>query len=109
MIEESIQGDLFNSDFNGSDYNRKFDHSRLKGQALDIFNLMKDEKFRTLDEIAQATNHPHASISAQLRHLRKERFGSHIVDKQSRGDRSNGLYEYQLIVNHDHKLGGGTP
>lgn len=94
------QIDLFNNDFNGSNYVREFDHSRLKGQALDIFNLMKDNKWRTLDEIADHTGHPHASISAQLRHLRKPKFGSHVVDKQSRGDRAKGLYEYSLQVNN---------
>jgi len=34
-----------------------------------------------------------------LRHLRKDRFGSHVVEKQPRGDRSHGLFEYRLIVN----------
>lgn len=31
--------------------------------------------------------------------MRKERFGSHIVNKRVRGERKAGLYEYQVIVN----------
>ena len=92
------QEELFNNDFDGSDYKREFDHSRLKGQALDIFKLMKDSNWRTLNDIANVTNHPHASISAQLRHLRKSKFGSHDIEKRNKG---NGLYEYKLIVNNN--------
>ena len=91
----------FENDFDGDTYERKYDHSRLKGQAKDVFELMKDSKWRTLDEINRSTGHPHASISAQLRHLRKHKFGAHIVNKQHRGNRTSGLYEYQLLVNNN--------
>ena len=93
------QKKLFNSDFDGSDYKREIDHSRLKGQALNIFKLMKDSSWRTLDEIHNKTSHPHASISAQLRHLRKKRFGAHTINKRYRSEPELGLYEYQLVVN----------
>jgi hypothetical protein len=97
---ELRQQELFNeSHFNGSNYEPDFDDDRLRGQIKDVFRLMKDGIWRTLDEIHFFTGHPHASISAQLRHLRKERFGSHIIDKQPRGERSDGLWEYKLIVN----------
>jgi hypothetical protein len=85
--------------FDGSDYDPKIDDVRLSGQLLRVFNLMCDRSWRTLDEIADATGDPPASISAQLRHLRKKRFGRHTVDKRSRGDRADGLFEYQLTVN----------
>jgi len=85
--------------FNGPDYDPAYDDIRLTGQILRVFNLMKDERWRTLDEISTATGDPQASISAQLRHLRKERFGEHFVGKRSRGDRVNGLWEYQLKIN----------
>ncbi len=87
--------------FNGSDYSPENDNKRLSGQLLRIFNLMKDEQWRTLQEIENQTNDPAASISAQLRHLRKTRFGAHIVNKRPRGNRKHGLFEYQLIVNHN--------
>jgi hypothetical protein len=95
--------DLFGNpvtpEFNGSDYVPSLDKSRLTGQILDIFNLMRDGRWRTLSEIEHLTGHVQASISAQLRHMRKERFGGHIVNKRSRGERENGLFEYQLIIN----------
>jgi len=94
------QTELFKeAHFNGSDYDPKQDDKRLRGQIKDIYNLMSDGIFRTLDEINILTGHPHASISAQLRHLRKTRFGSYTIEKQSRGSRENGLWEYKLIVN----------
>jgi hypothetical protein len=81
--------------FDGPEYQLGRDFERLSGQVLRIFNLMKDGRFRTLEAIANATGDPAASISAQLRHLRKEKFGSHTVNRQHLG---NGLYQYQLIV-----------
>ena len=90
------------SRFNGSDYVHERDAPRLTGQLQRIFNLMKDGVWRTLSEIESYTNAPAASISAQLRHLRKPRFGSHIVNKRHRGEPKNGLYEYQLIVNNNY-------
>lgn len=82
--------------FNGSDYVAARDNKRLTNQYWNIYNVMKDGTFRTLSEITQATGEPPASISAQLRHMRKTRFGSHIVNKKYLGD---GLYTYQLVVN----------
>ncbi len=87
------------ADFNGSDYSPAIDNKRLRGQLLRIFELMKDGKWRTLNEIEAGTGDPAASISAQLRHLRKKRYGSHTLNKQPRGERAHGLYEYSLIVN----------
>lgn len=95
------QPDLFSARFDGSDYNPEKDDVRLRGQIKRVAALMVDGEWRTLDEIARATGDPHASISAQLRHLRKTRFGSHTVEKRSRGDRSVGLWEYRLIWNEE--------
>lgn len=82
--------------FNGPDYDAARDNERLTGQILRIFDLMRDGEWRTLGDIAKATGDPEASISAQLRHLRKKRFGAHGLEKDYRG---NGLYAYRLIVN----------
>ena len=87
----------FNQRFNGSDYVPKLDQARLTGQIKRIYNLMIDGEYRTLREIENATNDPQASISAQLRHLRKVRFGSHIINKRRVGDEKQGLFEYQLL------------
>ena len=72
----------FNQPFNGPDFVPKFDQARLTGQIERIYKLMIDGKWRTLSEIESATGDPQSSISAQLRHLRKQRFGSHTVNKQ---------------------------
>lgn len=84
--------------FDGSDYSPKHDDRRLTGQILRVFDCMKDSEWRTLEEIGRATSDPQASISAQLRHLRKDKFGAHTVNKRNRGHREHGLFEYQLIV-----------
>ena len=84
--------------FNGSDYSHKRDSSRLSTQYWDIYNLMRDSSRRTLHRIERLTGHPPASVSAQLRHMRKDRFGGHAVNKHYLG---NGLYEYELVINRE--------
>lgn len=86
--------------FDGPDYSQEHDQKRLTGQLLRIFNLMKDGNWRTLSEITEATGDPQASISAQIRHLRKPRFGSHTVYKRHKGEPCNGLWEYRVVVNY---------
>lgn len=94
------QLDIFkHATFDGSDYDPTLDDERLTGQIKRVWDCMKDGRWRTLEEIATATGDPQASISAQLRHLRKERFGSHTVNKRRRGEPTQGLFEYQLQIN----------
>jgi hypothetical protein len=78
--------------FNGADYVPERDDERLRGQQLEIWELMQDGVWRSLSQIARTLGHGEASISAQLRHLRKARFGF-IVDKKYQGA---GLYHYQV-------------
>ena len=82
--------------FNGDDYQPERDNKRLSGQLLRVWNVMKDQEWHTLPEIAIRTGDPEASISAQLRHLRKKRFGQHDVQKEYI---ENGLYRYKLLIN----------
>lgn len=82
--------------FSGATFDAEQDTSRLATQLDEIFQVMCDGVWRTLDEIEAATSHPPASISAQLRNLRKERFGNYVVDRRVRGERSRGLYEYRI-------------
>jgi len=73
------------------------DIARLDHQHEAIRNLMLDGEWRTFREIAEELN-PHwseASISAQLRHLRKPKFGSYKVNRKRR--ENSGLNEYQVI------------
>jgi len=81
--------------FDGSDYDSHIDKERLTGQLKRIYNLMRDGEYRTLNEISKETNDPESSVSAQLRNLRKERFGGYQIDKRRRGE-SSGLWEYRL-------------
>lgn len=89
--------------FNGSDYDSAKDQDRLTGQIKRIFDLMKDGSWRTLSEIEHSTGDPPASISAQLRHLRKPRFGGFLVDKRRRGAAESGLFEYRLNTREAHQ------
>lgn len=83
--------------FNGPYYDPAYDQNRLTKQIGRVYQLMSDGKWRTLREIADGTGDPEASVSAQLRHLRKQRFGSYEIDLRSRGNRSDGLWEYKLL------------
>lgn len=73
------------------------DSARLIDQHGRIKRLMADAVWRTLDEIAHAADAPAASVSAQLRHLRKPAFGRHVVEKRRRGEASRGLWEYRVL------------
>ncbi len=61
------------------------------------------ETWLTLEELSKLTHYPPASISAQLRHLRKPEFGGYavekrprVVDKALRGEDFGTVWEYQL-------------
>ena len=101
--KETKQINLFDAEepiFNGPEYKPSIDNERLKNQIDRIFEFMQDKKWRTLQEIQNETGDPQASISAQLRHLRKKRFGNHTVNKRRvSGKEKIGLFEYQLIPN----------
>lgn len=91
--------DLFSDNyFDGSDYVKDFDQERLTGQIRRVYDLMRDGQYRTLQEIERMTGDPQSSISAQLRNLRKERYGSHTIQKRRRGDEVRGLWEYKLEI-----------
>lgn len=79
--------------FNGADYVPSRDNLRLGSQLQRVFALVADSKWRSLQEMSDLTGDPQASISAQLRHLRKPRFGSWNVERKYMGD---GLYLYRL-------------
>ena len=79
--------------FNGPEYESDRDFKRLSKQHERIRDLMLDGEWRTVEQIAASTGDPENSIQAQLRHLRKPRFGSFIVEKKRSG---NGLYRYRV-------------
>lgn len=81
--------------FNGAGYEHARDSERLAKQHSRIRDLMLDGQWRTLALISELTGDPPASVSAQLRHLRKPRFGAYAVEKRYLGQ---GLYQYRVLV-----------
>ena len=98
----AVQPDLFNPPprFDGPDYEPEHDRQRLQGQMGRIYLALHTADSRglwfTLGELRERTGDPEASISAQLRHLRKPRFGGHTIEKRRRGEAGNGLWEYRM-------------
>jgi hypothetical protein len=78
----------------GPAYEADIDGERIQKQHEKIRSFMLGSGWRTLREIEQYLHYPQASISAQLRHLRKKQFGGYIVNKQRRGT----AWEYMVIV-----------
>lgn len=89
--------------FDGATYVPKHDHERLTCQLGRVLYVLRDKRWRTLGEVAEAIEErcgcsdPEASISARLRDLRKPKFGGHEVHRRRRGEAKRGVYEYQLI------------
>lgn len=81
--------------FDGSDYAPARDNHRLTGQLRRVWAFMSSGNWETLASISSATGDPAPSVSAQLRHLRKPRFGGHTIQKQYEGA---GLYTYRLLA-----------
>lgn len=80
--------------FDGPDYVPKNDQKRLTNQLASIRDYMIGHgQFRTLQEIADTLQFPENSVSANLRHLRKARFGAFTVNRRKR---SFNLNEYQV-------------
>ena len=86
--------------FNGSDYVPSYDQKRLTKQIYIIKDLMLKSGFVTLQDIENVTGFPQASISAQLRNLKKERFGGYILEKRRTENKESGTFEYKLSANN---------
>ena len=99
-LEVPAQGDLFGpvvplASFDGGTIDPAQDEARLTAQLQAVQAVMADGRWRTLRCIARRVNAPEASVSARLRDLRKERFGSWDVERR-RVTRGQGLYEYRV-------------
>jgi hypothetical protein len=80
-------------EFDGTTFNQQRDGGRLTEQFWRVRDLMMDGAWRTLAQIQTHTGDPLQSVSARLRDLRKERFGSYTVERRYV---ANGLYEYRV-------------
>ena len=87
--------------FGGETYEAEHDQDRLARQLRRVRYAMQDGEWRTLYEIEAMTGDSVQSISARLRDFRKERFGSHTVNRRRRGPEKRGLFEYQLILHQE--------
>jgi hypothetical protein len=76
----------------GPAYDPALDHPRIARQHEVIRDYMLAIGWAKLSSIADALGYPEASISAQLRHLRKPRFGGFQVDKRRDGN----AWEYRV-------------
>ena len=81
----------------GPVYDEHVDSERLERQMDRIRSLMLDGQWRSLAEITEQTGIPEASASSDLRHLRKDRFGAHLVEKRRRVPKC-GLWEYRVSL-----------
>jgi hypothetical protein len=87
----------------GPAYDPALDAGRLRTQMEAIRDVLlraadarDDGAWLSLREIELLTHAPQASISAQLRHLRKPQFGAWVVEKRRRGAPERGVWEYRL-------------
>jgi hypothetical protein len=80
--------------FDGSTYDAARDEVRLSRQLQNVKQVLSDNRWHTLSEIAQRIGGSEAGISARLRDLRKEKFGNHQIDRQRIG---GGLFRYRMV------------
>ena len=80
--------------FSGDTYDAKRDGRRLNRQLLAVWMVVRDERWRTLGQIADETGEPEASISARLRDFRKPEIMGATVDRRHV---NKGLWEYRVI------------
>lgn len=85
-------------DFSGPGYTRRLDQKRLTLQHERLRDLMLAVGgWWTLEGLAAETGYPQASISAQLRHLRKPQFGGYTVERRRGENEYSGLWLYRVL------------
>ena len=81
--------------FDGWHFDAKKDQERLTKQMRGIYKVLKEAKvWLTVSEIEEETGYAQPSISAQLRNMRKEKFGS--LDVRGRYREGTRIFEYKL-------------
>lgn len=90
--------------FNGPAYTPEYDLARLSSQQAKVKAVMGDGNWHTIEEVTRLVGGGESSVSAQIRHLKKPRFGSNTIDRRRRGDKSQGLFEYRLVLEIQQEL-----
>lgn len=80
--------------FDGETFDSKRDKARLSGQLHAVALIFSDHRWHTLSEISKRIGASEASVSARIRDLRKERFGSHVIEREHV---EGGLFQYRMI------------
>ena len=62
-------------------------------QIRRVFTIMRDGQWHTVLDVAERTGDPPMSVSAQIRHLRKDRFGGFLVEREYLAD---GVSRYRV-------------
>ena len=76
----------------GSTFDLERDGKRLGNQARRVFEVMRDGQWHTLEQIAERTGDPEASVSARLRQFRG--FGM-VVEREFV---LRGLWRYRMAA-----------
>jgi len=87
-------------DFFGDDYTPSIDRERLLSGIARVRLFMSDGGWHSLAEISKACKVPEATASADLRALRRERYGGYIIDRRRRVP-TGGTYEYRMKRKED--------
>jgi len=90
--------------FDGSTYEPELDHVRLTGQLQRVYSVMKDGRWRTLNNISVLASGPESSIGARIRDLRKAKFGEYQVDRK-RDSINKGTFLYRLVKPQQREMG----
>lgn len=80
------------TDRGGATYSAPRGFARLNAQQADVWAFVRDGHWHTLREIAAATGHPEASVSARLRDFRK--MGKAIEREYV----ERGLFKYRVVA-----------
>jgi len=94
--EEQVQDMVeFVGKFDGKHFDAEKDQARLTAQMKGIYKVLQGAKvWMTVAEIEGETDYPQPSISAQLRNMRKAKFGS--LDVRGRYRQGTRIFEYKL-------------
>jgi hypothetical protein len=78
----------------GKTYDPALDYARLNTQMKRVWSVIADKQWHSLAGISSRTGDPEASVSARIRDLRKQKFGSHVIEERRV---TQGLHEYRLL------------
>lgn len=80
--------------FDGETYSPPADSVRLRGLLARVRDAMLDGEWWTLRALSDRCGGSEASVSARIRDLRKEKFGSYRIDHEHVG---GGLWRYRMV------------